>query len=507
MNRVRGRPGVRRALAATLVLVVLAAASPQASAALNKPLPFHEGFPYMPGFGDNVQMTVVSGKATASVSGATTSYGFFDTGGLTISGLVQECHGAVCNRATSLVVAPGGSVAVCFPSASAGAFEAGHALGLFVDLSQDGDLNSFAVGKSLVAPAVDGSFSFSLVNRIQDAGVLSSPCTQHGGLAALDDVTQIQVRDGQTTVQTLTGKDARIAFSGTPLVTPVVADFYIIPFAGLGNEASFRAASAGDAKEGLDLQHVQDLVDRLDQAKASSRAPAQPQEGNGAETQAFLAGLLNGALLRLPEGVSDNQSLDLAGSHFARFSRLTVAGNAGGLDWDGKAYLEIQDGKVQGAKGLVGFWLFQLPWWSYLLWAAAITLVILRMVRKPAKENARWDQLKWIGWVATPVAWLIVFILWDFELRAVLGASLFHSPGGQFKLIIGLLQLGLLGLIAFAAIAPLRTIGRNASLLAKQGTFMGLAGGVAALLGFLIGAPYLRAYVGLILNQVMQALA
>lgn len=498
---------MRRALAAALVVAVLASAVPQAQAALNKPQPFQADFPYLPGLGDNTALTVVSGQVEATVTGAAGSYGFFESEGLTIAGLDRECHGVSCNQATSIVVAPGGSVALCFPSPSAGEFRAGHVLGLFVDLAQDDDLNSFPVDKSLLAPAVDGQFTFTAINRIQGGGILSQACTRDGGVAALDDTTRITVRDGPNEVATLTGKGARIAFSGQPVVSPVAAGFYIIPFNG-GCEATFTKASPGDAKEGLDLQRVQDLIRMMDQAHASTTVDRGEQPSGGNNTQAFLAGLLNGALLRLPEGVSENESLDLKGSHFVRFRTLGVTGlGNGALDWSGRAHLEVKDGKVMGAKPLVGVWLFQLPWWSYLLWAAAITLAIVRLVRKPDKNHPRWDPLRWVGWVATPVAWIVVFVLWDLEMRAVLGASLLSGSSGQFKLIVGLLQVAVLGLVAFAAAAPLRIIGRNSFLLAKQGTFMGISGAVAALLGFLFGAPYLRSYLGLLLSQVMDRLA
>lgn len=501
---------MRPVLAAALVtLLLLVALAPHAQAAINKPRGFHESFPYMAGL-DTGEMIVVSGQVGATITSGTGSYGFFDSQGITVSGLTQACYTGAptgCVTATGLTVAAGGSAALCFPSPSAGELEAGHVLGLFVDLAQDDDLNSFPVDKSLVAPAVDGNFHFRTINRIQQATIpTTSPCTSQGGLAALDDTTQVVVRNGAATVTTLTGKSARVGFTGQPVVSDVVAEFYIIPFNG-GAEAEFDRASEKDARDGLDLASVQDLIGKLDQAHASSNVDRGQSESGGNNTQALLAGLLNGALLRLPESPGEGESLSLDGSHFVRFSSLDVRGTTGALDWDGKAYIEMKDGKVVDAKNVVGVWLFQLPWWSYLLWAAAITLAIVRLVLKPDKNHPRWDNLRWIGWVATPVAWIIVFFLWDAEMHGAFGASLLRDSSGQFKLIVGGLQILLLGLAAFAAAAPLRVIGRNSSLLAHQGTFMGISGSVAAILGFLFTAPYLRAFLGVILAQVMDKLA
>ena len=500
---------MRRVLAVALLAILLAGLVPQAQAAINRPRPFEDDFPYMAGLG-NGAMTVVSGELTATTGDAVSSYGFFESRGATISGLTAVCYSNTCasNGPYSLVVAPagasgGGSFALCFPGTSSGELEAGHALALFVDFAQDDDLNTFGVDKSLVAPSVNGRFHFTSLPNVPGGTVA---CAQAGGVTALDDVTVIQLRNAAGSVTTLTGKDARFAFAGQPKVTDVAADFYVVPFNG-GAEAGFKRARAEDAREGLDLGRVQDLIQKLDAAHASSSVDRSESETGGDNTQELLAGLLNGALLSLPDTPQQGEQFSLDGSRFVRFSGLDVTGTGGALSWDGRAYLDVEDGQVAGARNLVGVWLFQLPWWSYLLWAAAITLAIVRLVTKPDKNNPRWDRLRWVGWVATPVAWIIVFFLWDLEVRNVLGASLLHGTSGQFQLIVGLLQVGLLGLaVGFAAAGPLRVIGRNSFLLAHQGTFMGISGSVAAVLGFLFGAPYLRAYLGLILTKVLEKL-
>lgn len=498
---------MRRVLAATLIVATfLVALAPQGQAAINHPRGFHEDFPYMAGL-NNGAMTVVSGKAEATTTNAIGSYGFFDSGGATISGLTKVCYGTTCpagNGPFNLVVSNGGSFAVCFPAASGGEFTADHALALFVDFAQDDDLNSFGVDKSLVAPSVDALFHFTSIPAVATRATPTAPCSQDGGLTALDDTTTIQVRGAQQTLATLTGKNARVSFTGAAQVTDVIAGFYIVPFNG-GGTADFHPAGFKDAKEGLDLGRVQELIRMLDSAHSGNNVDRGQGESGGNNTQAILAGLLNGALLRLPDSPQDGEKISFDGSRFVRFSHLTVQGG-NGLAWDGKAYLDVEDGKVAGAKPLVGFWLFKLPWWSYLLWAAAITLASIRLVTKPDKNNPRWDRLRWIGWVATPLAWVIVFFLWDLEVHAVLGASLLRDSSGQFRLIVGALQVALLLIVGVAAAAPLKVIGRNTSMLAHQGTFMGVSGSIAAILGYLFTAPYLRAFFGVLLKQVLDKL-
>lgn len=495
---------------ALLALLLLLAAATPAQAALNKPRHFEETLPYMAGLG-NAEMTVVSGAVQATVRDASGSYGFFDSQGVTVGGLQQVCYSSTCQPTSGapyrLEVVSGGSFALCFPNKTGGEFAADHSLALFVDFAQDDDLNSFGVDKSLVAPSLAGLFEFGSLPAITTpvGAFVPAPCTSQGGLTALDDTTVVHVRNGQATVQTLTGKSARISFTGSPTVTPVDAGFYIIPFNG-GATAAFEPAATADAREGLDLARIQSLMTKLDGAHAGSMVEREQQPTGGEDTQDIVAGLLNGALLRLPEVPADGAPLSLEDSRFVRFSSLQVTGSSQ-LGLDGRAYFDLDDGKVAGAKPLVGVAMFQLPWWSYLLWVVAIGLFITRLALKPDKAHPVWDRFKWVGWVASPLVWILVFFLWDLEMRAVFGASLLHGTFGQFRLIVGLLQLGLLAIASFAAAAPLRIIGRNSALLAHQGTFMGISGAVGALLGFLVTATYLRAYLGVLFAQVLDKLA
>lgn len=498
---------MRPALAATTLLCTLLAA-PVADATFNDPRSFEASYSYMPGLSGEGPITVVSGKVDATLPGGPGSHGFFESQGATLRGLRQVCYGSTCtaddaSRPYQLVVPPGGSFALCFPTPAPGRFVAGHALAVFADLTQDENLNTFPVDRSLVAPSIDGEFTFTTIATI-DAGItvqsLSRPCSLQGGLSALDDSTQVQLRRGAQTLTTLTGKEARFAYTGQPTVDPVQAAFFVLPFSA-GARADFEPAARSDAREGLVLSRVNDLVGKLDDAHAGSTVDRTEAGAGGDDAAPFLAGLLNGALVRGEQ--TAQAGIDLRDATFVRFSTFQVRGQGNGLAWEGRAYLAFEEGDVDGAKPLVGVWLLHLPWWSYVLWAAAIGLAITRLVLKPVKDHPRWDRLRWIGWVATPLAWLLVFLLFDLEMHAVFGASLLRGSFVQFRLVVALLQLALLGFIGLAASAPLRVLARNGFLLARQGTFMGLAGCIAAVLGFLLAVTYVRGYLEVLLRLVM----
>jgi hypothetical protein len=494
-----------------LALTVL----PSAEAAFNSPRPYEATFGYLPGLGGS-RITMVSGQMDAGVAEGDGTWGFFATEGAEITGLTRVCWTATIRQcadsaagALSIRVLPGGSFGVQFPAAAGATLTANHALAMFVDLGETGDLNSLQLGKSLLAPAVGGEVDFTTIADIPSSVILD-PTSQNGGaLAATDSGTVVEVRDGGAQRASLTGKVDPVTFAGRPAIAPIEADLVVIPFEGREATAHFETADRDDAVVGLDIARMNRLMGLLYSANQDEATQAdEVDEGAFGPYQDAVAALFGGAVISLPtDGNSSQASQELA---FARTTRLDVDGtSSGGLEWSGQATLDVRDGHVEGAQPLLGFGFFALPWWGWLLWIAALTVWIVRLVRKPDKTHPTWDRYKWIGWVASPLAFLLVFFLWDLELRAVFGLSVLSgTASGQVLLFVALLQIATFGLLSFAAIAPLRILLRNTSLLLHQGTFMGLAGAVASIVGFLIGAwTMLLSSLELILSQVMARLA
>jgi hypothetical protein len=505
----------RRALAlATLSLLALAAAAtPGAQAALNGPRPYQDDLPYLPSLA-GPDFTMASGRAEVVIPDGDGTWGFFATSGATVSGLTRVCWTATLRQCAdsatgdlAIEVLPGGSFGVEFPTGADATLEARHALALFVDMGGTGDLNGLDLGLSLVAPVVEGEARFTDIPDIP-AALLDPTSGDGGSLAATEAATRIEVRDGSTVHASLSGKDAPVTFAGSPSFTPIVTELAVLPFEGAGSVARFEEADREDAAVGLDLARINRLMGRL--YAANSGAPTEADDLDENAFDAFggaTAALFAGAVLSLPS--ADGSPNAGEGFAFARTPTLQVQGLPDGrLAWSGKATLDVHDGHVEGAQPLYGIGFIALPWWGWLLWAIALTVWIVRLVRKPEKKNPKWDRFKWVGWVASAAVFLLVFWLWDLEMRAVLGLSLLSGDlSGQMLLLVLLLQVATLGLVSFAAIAPLRTILRNSSLLLGQGTFMGLAGAVAGILGFLIGATLLRSGLDLVFSQVLAGLS
>jgi hypothetical protein len=506
-----------RALRPALVLLLIGlAALPSAQAALNGARDYEASYGYLPGLG-GATFTMVSGETDTVIPNGEGTWGFFATAGAEVNGLTRACWTAILRTCAdspsgglSIRVLPGGSFGMRFPTGADAGLEADHAIAMFVDLSESGNnLNSLRLGRSLVSPVVGGVVSFTTLPEIPASTIIDPTSDQGGAIAATEAATTIEVYDGPVQRASLSGKVDPVTFAGRPTIPPFTTELAIMPFEGSGAVARFVGAGPDAAGIGLDIGRINRLMTRLYAANQGNPTPAQElDEAAFGPYRDAAAALFGGAVLSLPtDGNAERAGQELA---FARTPRLEVRGVPGGsgLAWSGQATFDVHDGKVEGAQPLYGFGFIALPWWGWLLWAAAIAVWIVRLVRKPDKKHPTWDRFKWVGWVASPLVFLLVFVLWDFEFRAVLGLSLFSGDAsGQLLVFVALLQVATFGILSFAAIAPLRMLLRNGSLLLHQGTFMGLAGAAASILGLLIGFGVLRSGLALVVEQVLAGLS
>ena len=496
-------------LGPVLLAVLLLAAAPTVQAALNHPLPYRSQEGYMQGLtGPRIDM--VSGELDMLTPTSGGTFGFFSTQGTSITGLTRVCYSQVLRQCIDSVtgglridVATGGSFGLKLPQGVEATLEAQHALAMFADLSGQTNLNSLDIGPSLLAPLVVGKATLQGIPSIPNSAASDLQGTGAGAIVGADGVTTITITNDGLPVNTQQGKGVPVTFAGKPVVTPIGCELAIMPFKGPSAQAHFKPATRSAARLGLDIDRVNQLIARLFQSSS------EPAESSEVGSDAFgpyrdaAAVIFAGALLRMPTENASAQ--DIA---FARLSSLEVDGTtANGLAWSGKATFEIRAWHVTGAKSMLGFGPFQLPWWSWALWVLGIAAFVVRLVRKPDKHHPTWDRFKWVGWVASPLFFLLTFFLWDLELRATLGISLLSGDAhGQVLLFVALMQTTTWLMASFAAIAPLRLLSKNLLLIFRQGTFMGLSGAAASLLGFLLIATYLRAFLDVILQQVSSAI-
>lgn len=499
---------MRQAVLLGILSLLLVGIAP-AQAALNGDHPYAATLAYQSGL--NAQggstFTLLSGAMEAQMTDVHGPYGFFQADHAQLTGLTRVCYQKTClTSATgqlSIDVAGGGSFGLRLPGSSSAKASADHALAFLVDFGGSRDLNSFSIGKTLVAPAVGGSFTLSQVPAIPTTTGIpdaTSANANAGGLVGLDGQTVIQVLDGSQVKTTFpAGKQDPIAFQGQPALSTLHPGIMVLPFES-GSTMHLSPATQAAADAGLDLQRIASLSSTLNTASKTGAAGQAPQISLG-PLEPLIPKLLNGALLSLPsKNTTENPVKALS---LVRFDSLDVHSDGQAMAVTGEGPLTVQDGEIAHASPLIGFAMFQLPWWSYLLWLGAIGVFVARLITKPTKDHPVYDKYRWVGLVCSILLFLLFFLLWDYEVKSVWGVSLLSGgTSGESALIVAGIELGPMFAVMFAVITPIRMILKNSSLLLHKGRFMGLPAAFAYPFGYILGAPLLLAYLNLGLKAV-----
>jgi hypothetical protein len=497
----------RTAPATALLALAMLLLVPSAQAAINGSHDFEATLTYQKGLsGTDGNFTLLSGAMDATITDAHGPYGFFQVKGARLDGLSRVCFQTTCltsNGGTlALDVAPGGSFGLQLPTASSGQAGADHVLGILVDFNNGKDLNSFKLGKTLMAPSIAGTFDFTTLPSIPRTDGTPTPTAggNAGGFVALDDKTQVRVLDGGTILRTFpAGKQDPVAFQGQPRMTTLQPGLMVLPFES-GSTMHLERADQDAADVGLDVQRIASLGTNLNQASRVG-AKADAPELNFGPLEPLLPHLLNGALLRLPTRVATGVN-PASQFGYVRFTSLDASSSGNAVDLSGPAPLEVQDGQIVDASPLLGFAIFQMPWWSYLLWGIGIFLFVARLIVKPAKEHPL-DRFRWVGFLCSVVLFLLFLWLWDLEVQEVWGVSMLSGTApGDSMLVVAAMELMPLFAVLFAVVAPARLILKNAAFLAGRGRLMGLPAAFAYPIGYILGAPLLLAYLNVGLKTV-----
>ncbi len=508
-----------RRVAALLLLLLLA---PTAQAFLVGTQPYAATQDYAPGLrADAASFTFLSGAVQATLPGVAGAFGFFNVQPTTLHGVEQVCFmdgtNPPCRTSPSgaftLSISPGGAFAVDFPGPADATLAARHALGLFVDFQGDRDLKALNLQKTLVASTIGGTTTFTALPGIamtsaQTAVQDANTGAVTGRWVGLNGATQTIVTDGAFT-RTIAGSVA-LLFQGSHLsLDPVRAPTLVAPFEA-ASRATWTPATAADAVEGLDLGKLSAVIDDINGASSKGGASDGINVGGLDSLKPILARVLNGAIMRVPTQAAGPGDV-VKGLQLTRLERLTVASDGSRLRLAGDAALVITGGRVQGAEPLYGFSFLELPWWSYLLWVLAIGAFITRLVlgEKAPKANERWDRLRWIGWVAGPLAFLLLFWVWDLTVQDVWGTSvldgLTHGFAPESFLVLLAIDVAPFLLMLFAVASPLRLLIRSGLRIGRQGSFMRLSSAAAYLLSIFLGMLLLLSYNDYALQQLLGA--
>lgn len=487
---------MKHVTAVLLVLLVL----PLAGAQINGPRDYEAAYAFSDPDQD-AYINVISGEPEVHVDGSGGPFVFFDTAEWSVESLHKVCYlrtvpplKSCVEGDVSIVMSAGGDAAIEFGLPSEGTYTADHALAMFLTQRGD-DVNGLQLDQSVLLPSINGQMTFT---SIPDVAAFLAPGAPSGFLVPASDDSEVLILKDGVPVQTIEGKN-RLEMYGSPSIAPFTVTNAILPFKE-GSDASFVPAEPTAAAEGLDPNKIAQLLSDLAAASENER------EGDSAPdnpVQESLSEVLDAAMLRLPNPQAQNTSAD--GFSMVLFETLQVR-NTGApqLAYAGDAALQYEDGEIVGAQELYGVWYIQLPWWGWALWVVAIGLFIARLASKPDKHHEKWDQYKWVGWVAGAVTLLLVLFLCDLEMRSVWGTSVLTSDtSGTAFWVTFAAQFLITGLVLGVVAWPVNIIVKNGLLLARQGTFMGLGKPIGLLLAYLLGATLFLAYLELVVQAVV----
>lgn len=466
------RPGRPWAVRLLLLLVVLAVPAGQA-------IPFTPDLRFAD-VGADPSVPVLAGalQVSASAGGAPTV--LVNVTGFELVGLQVVCWSYPCQRSDaadlSVRVLAGSTVALRFPRTGTLHLLADHAVASPVGL--DGSRAGFgelAAGvtfaPSVAASTRGGSLTFRPESLPPDQGgrvpaqqpipglppavasQFQAPDPDDANSAVLAGLTPdsaLQVRQGNQLLRELRGQAGLLLQGQVRASEPIAAAMFVLPCAD-GCDLTVRAAGAGANVLGA----VQDIV-----ALAAAL--------NGGTVPSFELGALSGLVDPLADGAYLELPMLAAPGDFrasnltlVRFdvlqARLAPASPMATGDGD----LVIQSGDIEGAPTFVGGRYFGMPLWSYLLWAAAVVLLVLRLALRRDSEDWRDAGRTWPR-VLGLLAFAVLLVVWHLAFDRILGLSA-TTPGldPAARGLVAAIELATLALLAVMVVLPARILGRN----------------------------------------------
>lgn len=323
----------------------------------------------------------------------------------------------------------------------------------------------------------------------------------------LNNESSIVVSAANREPQNFTGTDWAFQLRGTP-VYEARADGILTPFKGTAS-ALLKTYGGTDVNERFTLAPLQRMLSHL-------MADGEDiQEGNGEAGEDPLSALrdiapvLDGVVLGNLSGPVrvDGEEFKAGGWSFIRFDRLEVAAVAGdaSVAISGESRLIAVDGDVYETRSAVELGPLHIPTLSILLWLVAAGAIVASIFLKPlvgASEVKNFGLIRLLGFIFHILAMVAAFILFDLEVKAVLGTSLLTLllvGGGAQGMALGLVAFFQLLPFALAAVffgLPMRFIANSALRFGGLRGAKGFGKGVGNLATWGLGAIFLRVLLG-----------
>jgi hypothetical protein len=334
----------------------------------------------------------------------------------------------------------------------------------------------------------------------------------------LDNASAVTVTPADGEPATFQGEQWAFKLFGTPRYT-MAGDGILTPFSVAGR-ATVTTYGGVDVADRFTVEPLTRMA-KLMQEDEGGGPGNETEDGSDplADSIGQLATVLDGALLG-----NLAQSMIVDGEHFkdggwslVRYERMDMQTDANGtMAMSGQSRLILVDGEVYTVRDYAALGPLQIPSLSVLLWIVAGAALLGSLVLKPfvgADQVKTFGLMRLLGLIFHILAMVAAFVLFDLEVKAVIGTSLLTLV---FTGTLG--QAGALGAVAFFQLLPFALAAlffglpmrflTNAAL--RLGGLRGAGGfgkGVGNLAIWGIGAIYLRVLIGGFLALAMEMAA
>ncbi len=327
-------------------------------------------------------------------------------------------------------------------------------------------------------------------------------------LALLNENSTIVVDPSGDDPKNFTGTDWLFQVRGTPSYD-ARADGVLAPFQGTAG-GLVTAYGGTDVSDRFSIEPMQRMLENLVADDEDANADPDGQgEDDPLDSLRQIAPVLDGVLLgNLSQPVTvDGEPFRDAGWAFFRFDRMELAAGpaANEVSLAGESRLILVDGELYDERNAIHFGPLHVPVLSVILWVMAAGAIFASYSLKPlvgASNVKSFGLIRLLGFIFHILALVAAFILFDVEIKAVLGTSLltilFTGGGGQGVSlgIVAFFQLLPFGLAALFFGLPMRFIANAALRFGGLNSAKGFGKGVGNLATWGLGAIFLRVLLG-----------
>lgn len=288
---------------------------------------------------------------------------------------------------------------------------------------------------------------------------------------------------------------------------------------------TFTPAEGKDFRDNFNLTAINDVVQEISKStKAASGNSTQDEPKDLlpkdlAETIGSIGPFFNGALLGHINGTFSFAGRDRTPGDITllRYSTFTVGPglNTTSMSYEGRGRFLLVGDRLASTQSVANVGPIPMPVISIVLWLLAIGAIVAGFLLKPFTPPPLplFGFTRLIGWIAHGVLLLISLLLWDHEIKVLIGSSLLTLfANGAFGQGVALAIIGSFEIVplilAFAFFGyPVRFLVNSGLKLVGLKRARGIGKGLGDLAAWLLGAPFIPVFLNVVVGALLKAIS